>query len=172
MSLAAVPGKVYETEIERMMAEYGSALLRMSFLYLKDAALAEDAVQETFLKAFKHLGQFRGASSEKTWLMRIAINTCRDFQRSVWLRLTDRRTPIEQLPDMACETALTDDTVLCEVMQLPARDKAVILLRYYQNMSTNEISEALGIPVPTVSSRLKRAKEKLHKKLERWYFDD
>ncbi len=182
MNFAAVPDKVqqenkpyaeaYEETLERMMAQYGTALLRMAFLYLRDASLAEDAVQETFVKAYTHMSQFRGESTEKSWLMRIAINTCKDFRRSSWLRLVDRRTPLDALPEACGEWREPDDTVLLEVMRLPDRDKEVILLRYYQNMKIGEISDALNIPEPTVSSRLRRAKEKLHRKLERWYFDE
>lgn len=53
------------SELDRLMEQYGSSLLRMSALYLKDASLAQDAVQETFLKAYRHLQDYRGESSEK-----------------------------------------------------------------------------------------------------------
>ena len=64
------------SELDRLMEQYGSSLLRMSALYLKDASLAQDAVQETFLKAYRRLQNYRGESSEKTWLTAICIN-CR-----------------------------------------------------------------------------------------------
>ena len=182
MNFAVVPDKVqqdsspyagtYEETLERMMAQYGTALLRMAYLYLRDASLAEDAVQETFVKAYAHMDQFRGESTEKSWLMRIAINTCKDFRRTPWLRFVDRRTPLDELPEACGEWQEPDDTVLREVMRLPDRDKEVILLRYYQNLTIGEISNARNIPEPTVSSRLRRAKDKLHRKLERWYFDE
>ena len=182
MNFAVVPDKVqqdskpyagtYEEILERMMAQYGTALLRMAYLYLRDASLAEDAVQETFVKAYTHMDQFRGESTEKSWLMRIAINTCKDFRRTAWLRFVDRRTPLDELPEACGDWQEPDDTVLREVMRLSDRDKEVILLRYYQNMKIGEISDALNIPEPTVSSRLRRAKGKLHRKLERWYFDE
>ena len=65
-----------EQGMERLIIEYGDAVLRMCFLYLKDYHLAEDAAQETFIKAMKHYDSFNRKSSEKTWLTRIAIN-CR-----------------------------------------------------------------------------------------------
>ena len=68
-----------QAALERLMAQYGTALLRMCCLYLRDYSLAEDAVQETFLKAYARLDTFRGDCSEQTWLMKIAINTCRDM---------------------------------------------------------------------------------------------
>ncbi len=182
MNFAAVPDKVSEeclpTEqerealLQRLMTQYGDALLRMAYLYLRDAALAEDAVQETFVKAYMHLHQFRGESTEKSWLMRIAINTCKDFRRTAWLRLVDRRKPLDELPEPGVNFCPPDDTVLRAVMRLPERDKQVILLRYYQDMKIGEIGDALGLPEPTVASRLRRARDKLHRKLERWYFDE
>ena len=63
-----------EQILEHLMNEYGDTILRMCYLYLKDYQLAEDAVQETFLKALKHYGSFQHQCSEKTWLIRIAIN--------------------------------------------------------------------------------------------------
>ena len=65
-----------EAWLERAMGQYEESLLRMCFACLGDAALAEDAVQETFLKAYRALDRFRGDAGEKTWLLRIAVNTC------------------------------------------------------------------------------------------------
>ena len=64
---------------EHMVAEWQLPLLRLCFVQLHDKAMAEDAVQETFLKAYRGLDAFRGESSVKTWLTRIAINTCRGY---------------------------------------------------------------------------------------------
>ena len=84
--------------LEDLMRRYGDALVRMCCLYLNDASLAQDAAQDTFIKAWRNLGQFRGECDERTWLMRIAINTCRDYHRTAWLRHVDRGTPLEALP--------------------------------------------------------------------------
>ena len=86
------------SELDRLMEQYGSSLLRMSALYLKDASLAQDAVQETFLKAYRHLGDYRGESSEKTWLTTICVNTCRDMLRNPWFRHRSR-TSLDSLPE-------------------------------------------------------------------------
>jgi len=79
MSGALVPSRIREERIERLIDLYEDRLLRLCFLYLHDCTLAEDAVQETFLKAYNALSKFRGESSEETWLMRIAVNTCKDI---------------------------------------------------------------------------------------------
>ena len=85
-------------EIGRLMEQYGSSLLRMSALYLKDADLAQDAVQETFIKAYRHFSEYRGESSEKTWLTSICMNTCRDMLRTAWFRHNSRIDP-DTLPE-------------------------------------------------------------------------
>ena len=75
--------KAPDPHVEQVFTElvdtYQTSLLRMCYLNLQDIGLAEDAVQETFIKAYRALSSFRNESNLKTWLMKIAINTCRDF---------------------------------------------------------------------------------------------
>ena len=87
--------------LEGAMARWEQSLLRTCFAYLGDLSLAEDAVQETFLKAWKNLDRFRGEASEKTWLLRIAINTCKDVRRSAWFRRVNRAVSLDSLPRSA-----------------------------------------------------------------------
>lgn len=172
MDFAEVPCKVREEEIARIMAQYGRVLKRMCCLYLKDAALAEDAAQDTFLKAYKALGSFRGECSEKTWLMRIAVNTCNDYLRTGWFKRVDRSVSLDARPEEGYTPALPDPTVMEAVTALAPKYRMVVLLRYYQEMDIEDIAEALNVKSGTVKSRLSRAREKLAKKLERWYFDE
>lgn len=172
MDFAEVPCSSNEEIIARLMKTHGSALLRLCYLYLKDLALAEDAVSETFLKAYKNLDGFQQKSSEKTWLTRIAVNTCKDCLRTSWFRRIDRRITLQQLPEPAMEQQFQDDTVIKEIMALPRKYKEVILLRYYQQLEVKDIALTLGVPEGTVKSRLSRAKERLYQTLERWYFDE
>ncbi len=172
MNFVEVPNRVQEAELARIMAQYGSPLLRMCYIYLRDVSLAQDAVQDTFLKACKKLGSFRHEGTEQSWLMRIAINTCKDYLRMSWFRRVDRKVSLDSLPEAAHEPAMPDTTVVDEVMRLPARYKDVVLLRYYQEMKLKHISETLGIPIDTVKSRLKHANKVLRQRLERWYFDE
>ena len=90
-----------EQRLIEMVGTYQRPLLRMCYLMLKDEELARDAVQETFLKAYRALERFRGESSEQTWLTRIAMNTCRDMRRSFWFKHVDRRITPEDLPETA-----------------------------------------------------------------------
>lgn len=75
MSVVKGPDSDMELTIRQMNDEHQTALLRMCYLYLHDVQLAEDAVQETFIKAARTLDKFRGESSVKTWLTRIAMRT-------------------------------------------------------------------------------------------------
>ncbi len=161
------PDSKRDQTIERLIIQYQTPLLRLCYVQLHDRALAEDAVQETFLKAFRGFSQFRGDSSEKTWLTKIAVNTCRDFQRGGWFRHTDRSVTPEMLPVAADTRPDAEDYDLSlAVMKLPRKLREVILLYYYQDLGTEEIAEILGIVQSSVSSRLKRGREKLRGLLE------
>lgn len=159
-------------EIERLMEQYGSNLLRMCALYLKDAALAQDAVQETFLKAYRHWNDYRGQAAEKTWLTSIARNVCRDYLRTAWFRHQDRRMDITALPEQPSSFVFPDSTVLTEVMRLPVKYREVILLRYYQGMKIKEAAQALHLSEGRVRSRLNRANEILKSRLKEWYDEE
>lgn len=153
-------------ELERLVLQYQQSLLRTCFLYLRDRTLAEDAVQETFLKAYRSLASFRGECSEKTWLMKIAMNTCCDLRRAHRLRSIDPRRIPELLPQAAEPFAPAEEELVTQVILLPRKLREVILLYYYQDMTVTEIAVSLGISQSSVSGRLKRARGKLRTLLE------
>ncbi len=156
-----------ERRFERLVEQHQERLLRTCFLYLRDWTLAEDAVQETFLKAYRGLDAFRGDSSEKTWLMRIAMNVCLDMNRSGWFRLMNRRITPEMLPEKAAEISDdADEALTLAVMQLPRKMREVMLLYYYQGMNVQEIADVLHIAHSSVSGRLKRGRERLKRLME------
>lgn len=152
--------------IERMVDQYQTALLCTCYLYLGDRALAEDAVQETFFKAYLNLDGFHGACSEKTWLMKIAVNICHDMRKTNWFRHVDRRVTPEMLPEASVSYEPLGQELIVAVMNLPPKLRETVLLCYYQDMDTNEIAEALGISRSSVSDRLLRARRKLRNQLE------
>lgn len=173
MEVVKEPSDDRDQVLVQMVNQYQGLLLRMCFISLRDMELAKDATQETFLKAYRSLDAFRGECSDKTWLLRIAVNTCRDMQRSAWFRHHDRRITPEDLPQAIRPPDDDDDLdVLCHVMRLPPKLKEVVLLYYWQNMNVNEIAQTLGVTHSTVSARLKRAREKLHDVLERRLGDE
>ena len=158
-----------EETMERLMTLHGDSLTRLCFMLLGDSALAEDAVSETFFKAYP---RFRHESSEQTWLSRIAVNTCRSLRARAWFRYEDRRVNPDEMFYEAHRDSLPDDTVLKAVMALKPRYREPILLHYYQNLAVKEIALALGIAVSTVSVRLMRAREQLSSQLKEWYFNE
>ena len=162
-----------EEMLANIVAQYEVTLLRTCYMYLRDRNLAEDATQETFLKAYKALDTFRGESSEKTWLMKIAINTCRDIRRNAWFRYMDRSVEIERLPLPARTDEWADaDELTQAILKLPARYKEVILLYFYQDMTIREIAGVLDIAHSTVGKRIKTACRKLRKMLGKEALED
>ena len=160
------PDSMRDQKIEELIRLYQVPLLRLCYVQLQDKALAEDAVQETFMKAYRGFDSFRGESSEKTWLCRIAVNVCRDFERGSWFRHTDRRVTPDMLPEAAEPPAERDIDLTLAIMALPRKLREAVILYYYQDMGTGEIADALGIAQSSVSNRLKRGRDKLRKALE------
>lgn len=157
---AQTPQQDDEQYLRELMGHYGSDVKRVCLMYLKDVYLAEDAAQETFVKAWRGLGSFRRESSERTWLMHIAVNVCRDMLRTPWMRRNDRHVPAEELlvnvPWLQEEHDITE-----AVLALPVRSREVILLCCFQGLTMEEAARALGISLAAVRSRLHRAKETL-----------
>ena len=158
--------------LDDVITRWEKPLLRLCYAYLCDTALAEDAVQETFFKAWKNYGRFRGEAGEKTWLTRIAINTCKDLLKSAWARNTDRSVTPDALPEGSAGFDEQDDTVTRAVMSLPPGLKEATLLHWYQGLTLEEMAKVLRLPRSTVNYRLKKAKMILKQELEDWYFED
>lgn len=147
-----------EETISQLIHAYEKDLLRLCCMYLKDVSLAEDAVQETFLKAYRHLNDFRGDSSARTWLVRIAINVCKDITRTAWFRMARNAIEFDSLqiaqPEGYHEVR---STLVAEVMKLPRACREVILLHYYEGFNQSEIAQALHVSRMTVHRRLEKA---------------
>ncbi|MDO5325132.1 MAG: sigma-70 family RNA polymerase sigma factor [Clostridia bacterium] len=152
--------------LEEAMNRWETSLLRLCFAYLADRNLAEDAVQETFLKAWKGYDRFRKEADEKTWLTRIAINTAKDMRKSAWFRHVDRSAALDSLPDGSVPFEAQDDTITRAVMALPGKLRQVSLLCWLQGFSGYEAARVLHVPRSTVYHRLKKAQELLKQKLE------
>ena len=98
MGFTSVPSEI---RLKEWISRYSDDVLRTCFVLLSDQSLAEDAMQDTFTKAWKNMSQFEGRenASPKTWLMRIAVNTCKDYRRTQWLRHRNQTSPIDELPE-------------------------------------------------------------------------
>lgn len=157
--------------LDQWMILHGSRLLRLCAMNLRDTSLAQDAVQDTFLKAFRQFHHFRGDADPLTWLTAIAMNVCRDYRRTAWFRHVDRRVEADALP-AAADFTFPDSTVIRAVTALPPRYREVILLRYYQNMKQKDIAAALGVSDRAVRQRLNKANDLLREQLKEWYEDE
>ena len=166
MSVVKSPDKLREEKLHQMIDKYEKDLIRMCCAYLRDLSMAEDAVQETFLKAYKGLDSFKGNSSEKTWLIRIAINVCNDMRRNSWFRFIDQKIDVERLQIPKWEQNDVSISLMMEIMRLPRKYMEAILLYYYEDMKVAEIAEMLGISDTVISRRLKKAREMLKGMLE------
>lgn len=157
-----------EADLESWIANYGDGLLRMCILELGDYSLAEDAVQETYIRAFRSYAKFEHRCAVKTWLTTIAINVCRSMRRSAWHRHV---ISLEKFPDIpvAGTEEISDYSVSQAVMKLPPDLREVILLHELQGLKLREIAEIRHLPLATIASRLNRAKQRLRKELKEWY---
>ena len=164
--MTPVQGPDREERLNQMVLTYEKDLLRLCCAYLKDIDLARDAVQETFLKAYRRMDQFNGKASEKTWLMRIAINTCKDVLRGGWFRHMDRIAVLEDLPLPVDPPSVEHIALTSAIMALPRKYMEVILLHCDQGMNIRETAQALGITPPAVINRLKKARSALRIALE------
>ena len=152
-----------EQEMLRLMDAYGPSLVGMCTLLLKDAHLAQDVVQETFIRAWRQ-GKLR-QETEKAWLTRVAVNLCRDEYRSRWFRHVDRRITPEDLP-IPADAPAEDSGRLDRVSLLPMKEREVIVMHYWNDMSPEDIAKLLNIDRATVFRRLSRGRKRLKIELE------
>jgi RNA polymerase sigma-70 factor, ECF subfamily len=154
VNIAAVPSEV---QLEAWLTEYGDAVLRTCCLYLADRALAEDALQDTFIKVWRNMDRRRNESSAKTWILRIAINTCKDYKRTAWLKHVDRFKTVEDLFPASADTMEESRALFLDVMRLPAKYKQAVLLYHFHNLTMAEAASVLAVSRSTVQNRLRKA---------------
>ena len=139
--------------LEELVNTYETTLYRAALAILGDAHEAEDAVQDTFLRALRAWPGFRGDCAVETWLVRIAINVCKRQLRSPWRLL---RAPQESLDSLRMEgPEPPDDTLVRAIQALPPKYREGIILYYYQEWKAWEIAQRLHVPVSTVTVRLR-----------------
>jgi RNA polymerase sigma-70 factor (ECF subfamily) len=172
---------VSDRDFEKIVAENESRIFNTVYSFTGNYEDALDLTQETFIHAYRNIGRFRHESSIYTWLYRIAINLCkRAYSKkrrrgSILTGSLDDPETLQQIARQASEEKsaieimeLGEEQLVIrrEIAALPDKHKAVIILKYLQELSYEEIAEVLGCGIGTVKSRLSRAKEKLKKRLE------
>lgn len=159
-----------------LMARHYRRLYRICLSYLRDPEEALDAVQETFVKAFQNAGRWDGSSDAGPWLTRIAVNMSIDrYRRTRRRRDTfsplvdtdhdDKQAAEEPSPERRAASRETGARIEAALGALPERQRAVFVLRHYEEMSLDEIAASLGLSLGTVKSTLHRAVHRLRERL-------
>lgn len=163
-----------------LVSKYQRKLHRLLSRLIRDPAEVEDVAQETFIKAYRALGSFRGESAFYTWLYRIGVNTAKNYLVSQRRRAptstsfdsTDAETfdEGEQLrdintPERLMMTRQIGDTVDEAMADLPEELRTAIMLRELEGLSYEEIAGIMDCPIGTVRSRIFRAREAIAERL-------
>ena len=151
-----------EEYIRRVVEDYSPMLLRLAMTRSLSTADAEDAVQEVFLRLLTQLPRFRDGEHERAWLIRTTIHRASDLRKAA----STRTLPLEEADVVAMPEEAESSPILSAVQALPEKYSTVIHLYYYEGYTIKEIAKLLGLPTPTVGTRLSRGREKLRKLLE------
>lgn len=141
----------------KLIEEHKQALYKVAKLYLKNEEDIADAMQETILSAYEHLGQLKNPAYFKTWITKIMINHCNDI-----LRNTKKEVLLEEFPDIEDEKQSgCNKEFMNLVHSLPVNYRKVFVLYYGNGFNVREIADLLGESENTVKSRLLRGRKKL-----------
>ena len=147
------------TEIAKQIYDrHADTVYSVCFMYMKNSQDAEDAVSNTFLKLLEKKKNFESEEHEKAWLIRVAINICKNTITH-WSRGS---VDISEIPLESCQV---ENEVLRQVLELPEGLKVPVYLHYYAGYSSKEIGRLLGIADSSVRSRLLKARKLLEKML-------
>ena len=154
--------EAFSAWFDALYTRYASDIIRVSYFYLGDRGKAEDVCHDAFVSLFVNRPALE-PGHEKTWLLKVAMNRCRDIWRSAWVRRVISGSPaFEMIP---APDTLGKDMEKAEVLQavhsLPADFREIFILYYYQGYGISEISGILNLPEGTISSRLSRGRKKL-----------
>jgi RNA polymerase sigma-70 factor (ECF subfamily) len=158
---------------EELFETHKDRIYSIALRYSGDAAAAQDIAQETFLKLFANLGNFRGEAAFETWLFRMVVNSCFDYRRK-----TKRLAPL--VASVLDFVRAPGASALEEVMRaeragqvksaveiLPPEQRMAVVLRYTEGLSYERIAEVMGCSEGTIASRLNRAHKALERRLRR-----
>lgn len=140
----------------------------IAFRFLHDRAVAEELAQDVFLKLYRELPRLQSPEHVKFWLRKVISHRAMDYARSAHRR---REVALEEIPEPAVRQSggdlLLDASLRKLVASLPEEARMVIVLRYQEDMEPTEIAGALGLPVATIKSRLRRSLALLRGKVQR-----
>jgi len=154
---------------EELVYAYQGIAFRTAYVLAGNAADAEEAAQDGFVKAWRALGRFRDGAPFRPWLLQIVANEARNRRRSAGRRAhLALRAATEHpsgdaapSPEAALLSAQQLEGLLAAVNELPEDQRSVITLRYFVGLSEQEVADALDLPTGTIKSRTSRALERL-----------
>jgi RNA polymerase sigma-70 factor (ECF subfamily) len=156
-----------DQRLRALVGEHVEAIYRVALSVVRDPALAEDVTQETVIKAWQSLATYRGEGSERAWILRIAHNTAVSTLRRIRDEATDPGMLPEEVdahdPARHVEGRSDLERLRSGLDGLDELSRSILVLRDVQGLSYQDIAEALDIPVPTVKTRLLRARRELQR---------
>ncbi len=161
-------------QLHDLVVDHGEAVYRLARSVVRDAALAEDVAQDMLLKAWLALPTFRGDASLRSWIMRIAHNTAISTLRTRRALVMDPHdllestTPPERGVDRRVESGVVLDDFVAALDQLDELSRSIVVLRELEGLPYDEVARILGVPLPTVKTRLLRARRLLAAALKDW----
>jgi len=144
---------------EMLVVKYQRRIERLIGRFVRDTDLVADVAQETFIRAYRALPQFRGESAFYTWLYRIAVNTAKKTLADL------KRDPVMTESALAAASREIAATVNAAIQALPEDLRQAVLLREVEGLSYEEIASAMNCPIGTVRSRIFRAREAIATRL-------
>lgn len=158
--------------ISQLFSEYGDEILRLCYLYLKNREDAEDAAMEAFSRALSHADGFHGGSQPRTWLVRIAINVCKDMLKASSRRTNLGSDPLENIP-AEDELSRREErlAISAAISSLPLIYREAAVLHFYNGFTIKEAAKIAGVAHTTMAFRIKRARELLKGFLGDWFND-
>lgn len=143
-------------EVEFIVDEYGDMLYRICLVRLANEADAEDAVQDTYLKYIKKHPQFASEEHRKAWLIRVAVNRCRDIGRQKRAHLSE---DIESIASTYAAEEGDGREVMRTIMLLPEKYSSVMMLHFVENQDYKTIAKVIGKSESAVKMRIKKGRE-------------
>ncbi len=147
-----------------LVKRHQKGLLRLSMRFMKDTDLAQDIVQEAFIKAYEKLNLFEARATFKSWLFQIAVNVARNKLRENKYHFTDINDieiGVEATADKGLISNALGDVLQKEVDKLPFKQKTALVLRVYEDLSFAEIAEIMQCPYDTAKANYRHALLKL-----------
>ena len=149
-----------QDEINNAIEKYSKTIYKVAFSYTKDKSISEDILQDVLIKFMTDSTNFYEDEHEKAWLIRVTINECKKFYRSIW---NLRRISLE---DIYPFSDIEKHDVFYAVMDLPKKYRLIIHLYYYEQLSIKEISSLLNANENTIMSLLYRGRKILRNIME------